>query len=47
MGRKKLVETILSINPHAKIIIASGYNVQEYCGLCNGMGRKGFSKQAL
>ncbi len=29
IGGKKLVEAVLSINPKAKIIIASGYNVQE------------------
>lgn len=42
MGGKKLVEAILSINPHAKIIIASGYNVQESAACAREWGAKDF-----
>lgn len=42
IGGKKLVETLLSINPHAKIIIASGYNVQESAVCAREWGAKDF-----
>jgi signal transduction histidine kinase len=42
MGGKKLVEAILAINPNAKIIIASGYNVQESAALAKEWGAKEF-----
>ena len=42
IGGKKLVETILSINPRAKIIIASGYNVQESALNVKEWGAKDF-----
>ncbi len=42
IGGKKLVETILDINPKAKIIIASGYNVQETVLYAKEWGAKDF-----
>jgi len=42
MGGKKMVETILAINPLAKIIIASGYNVQESAVCAREWGAKDF-----
>jgi two-component system, cell cycle sensor histidine kinase and response regulator CckA len=42
MGGKKMVETILSINPLAKVIIASGYNVQESATCAREWGAKDF-----
>ena len=42
IGGKKLVETILAANPDAKIIIASGYNVQETALYAKEWGAKDF-----
>ncbi len=42
IGGKKLVETILTMNPEAKIIIASGYNVQESALCAKEWGVKDF-----
>jgi two-component system cell cycle sensor histidine kinase/response regulator CckA len=42
IGGKKLVETILAMNPEAKIIIASGYNVQESALSAKQWGVKDF-----
>jgi two-component system cell cycle sensor histidine kinase/response regulator CckA len=42
MGGKKLVETMLTINPLAKIIVASGYNVQESAVSAREWGAKDF-----
>ncbi len=42
MGGKKMVETILSMNPLAKVIIASGYNVQETAACAREWGVKDF-----
>jgi two-component system, cell cycle sensor histidine kinase and response regulator CckA len=42
MGGKKMVETLLDINPLAKIIIASGYNIQESAAYVKEWGAKDF-----
>lgn len=42
MGGKKMVETILSINSLAKVVIASGYNVQESAACARDWGVKDF-----
>ncbi|MGD9158018.1 MAG: PAS domain S-box protein [Desulfobacteraceae bacterium] len=42
IGGKKLLETILSMNPEAKVIIASGYNVQESALCAKEWGARDF-----
>ena len=42
IGGKKLVETILTMKPEAKIIVASGYNVQETAQQAKEWGAKDF-----
>ena len=42
IGGKKLVESILAMNPNAKIIVASGYNVQESALCAREWGAKDF-----
>ncbi len=42
IGGKKLMENILTMNPDAKIIIASGYNVQESALFAKEWGAKDF-----
>ncbi|MBN2419747.1 MAG: response regulator, partial [Deltaproteobacteria bacterium] len=42
IGGKKLVETVLAMNPKAKIIIASGYNVQESAICAKEWGARDF-----
>lgn len=42
IGGKKLIENILTLNPDAKVIVASGYNVEETSKLASEWGVKGF-----